>query len=133
MNNDHKQMAQQAIEQLIEAFAHHQTERYFECFHPDATFMFYTVAGRVSSREAYRKYWHEWEQQWGFQVLSCQSTHPHYQYLDDMVIFTHQVQTQIQTHEGTQSLKEQETIVMQCQSDERWLCIHEHLSPAASN
>ena len=43
---------QQAIDTLIDCFGRHDTEGYFDCFHPEARFVFYTVPGEVLSKAA---------------------------------------------------------------------------------
>lgn len=47
----------------------------------------------------------------------------------DVAVFTHDVLTTVVTHEGTETLRERETIVLRRDGD-GWSAVHEHLSPA---
>ncbi len=49
---------------------------------------------------------------------------------NNVAIFTHDVTTSITNNDGTETLNERETIVFKLQG-EKWIAIHEHLSPAA--
>ena len=40
-----------AARHLVQAFGRHDTEAYFGCFAPDATFIFHTTAARLASRD----------------------------------------------------------------------------------
>lgn len=119
---------QQAIANLLECFARHDTEGYFACFHPEARFLFYTVPEQVLSKAEYRQRWQQWEQEQGFRVLGCRSLAPQLSRYGDCAVLSHQVHTRLQSLEGELSLLERESIVFQQQADGRWLCIHEHLS-----
>ena len=122
----------EAARGLVEAFGRHDTAAYFGCFAANATFVFYTADRPLRSREAYAGLWESWEREDGFHVLSCGSTDQHVQVVDDNVaVFTHRVATRVATSAGEESLDERETIVFARQPDERWLAVHEHLSPSA--
>lgn len=123
--------AQQAFERLLDCFRRHDTDGYFACFHPEARFMFYTVPGEVLSKADYRSRWQQWEQTSGFRVLDCESCGARISHYGDCAVVTHEVRTRLRSHEGEQTVLEQESIVFQCQPDGDWLCIHEHLSPLA--
>jgi len=60
-----------AARDLVRAFGEHDTAGYFGCFAPDATFIFYATACRLTSREQYERLWRQWETQDGFRVVSC--------------------------------------------------------------
>ncbi len=100
-----------AARQLIQAFGRHDTAAYFDCFAPDATFIFYTTAARLASRAEYQRLWRQWEDEDEFRVLSCASAQPVVQDLGDAGVFSHDVTTVIRTRPGEQTLTERETIV----------------------
>ena len=118
-----------AAQQLIAAFARHDTPAYFSAFSADATFAFHSHAERLTSRSQYQALWQTWEQALGFRVLSCNSSTPSVQLCGSTAIFLHDVQTTIHTDSGDCTLNERETIVFVQQTDGRWLAVHEHLSP----
>jgi ketosteroid isomerase-like protein len=117
-----------AARDLVRAFGEHDTAGYFGCFAPDATFIFYTTADRLTSREQYQRLWRQWEEQDGFRVLSCRSVRPSVQLLGDAAVFTHEVTTVVGGTDGEQTLHERETIVFRREAS-RWVAVHEHLSP----
>jgi ketosteroid isomerase-like protein len=117
-----------AARDLVRAFGGHDTAGYFGCFAPDATFIFYTTADRLTSREQYRRLWQQWEDEDGFRVISCRSVRPYVQMLGDTAVFTHEVTTVVRTAPGEQTLRERETIVFRREAG-RWVAVHEHLSP----
>ena len=120
-----------AAERLITAFGEGRVGDYFACFAVDATFVFYTTAERLESRDAYRALWRRWESEDGFRVVSCDSSNPLITPLgDDAAVFVHDVATTVATNAGEESLSERETIVF-AHRDGTWLAVHEHLSPAA--
>jgi uncharacterized protein (TIGR02246 family) len=117
-----------AARDLVRAFGEHDAAGYFGCFAPDATFIFYTTADRLASREEYQRLWRQWEDEDGFRVLSCRSVRPAVQVLGDAAVFTHEVTTVVRNEFGEQTLAERETIVFRREAD-RWVVAHEHLSP----
>ena len=117
-----------AARDLVRAFGEHDTAGYFGCFALDATFIFYTTADRLASREQYQRLWQQWEDEDGFRVLSCRSVRPAVQVLGDAAVFTHEVTTVVRSTFGEQTLAERETIVFRREAD-RWVVVHEHLSP----
>jgi ketosteroid isomerase-like protein len=117
-----------AAGQLVRAFGQHDTDAYFGCFAPGATFIFYSSPARLASREEYRQLWQQWESQDGFRVLACSSERPAVQDLGEVAVFTHEVTTTVRTRAGQQTLAERETIVFR-RDRERWIAVHEHLSP----
>jgi ketosteroid isomerase-like protein len=119
-----------AAEALVNAFGRHDTAAYFDCFTPDATFCFYTAPERLGSRQAYQDTWAAWEREDGFHVVSCRSTDPQVQVLGDAAVFTHDVETEVETNAGRERVRERETIVFVRGNGGRWLAVHEHLSSA---
>jgi ketosteroid isomerase-like protein len=118
-----------AAEALVRAFAVGDLDAYFASFVPDATFLFHGHPERIASTAAYRAVWDGWVRDDGFRVLEAASTAPHIQLVaPDVAVFTHRVRTVIETHEGSETLHERETIVFVRQSGGRWLGAHEHLS-----
>ena len=119
-----------AAADLVAAFGAHDTERYFDAFAPEATFLFYTTPEVLPSPAAYRAEWQTWEQD-GFRVLACRSSDQRVQLLgDDVAIFTHRVATRVRDATGGHDLTERETIVFRRVEGGRWLGVHEHLSRA---
>jgi ketosteroid isomerase-like protein len=117
-----------AARDLVRAFGDHDTAGYFGRFAPDATFIFYTTADRLTSREQYRRLWAQWEEQDGSRVVSCRSDRPAVQMLSDAAVFTHEVTTTVRGSDGEQTLHERETIVFRREAA-GWIAVHEHLSP----
>jgi ketosteroid isomerase-like protein len=118
-----------AAGQLIEAFGRHDTAAYFECFAPEATFIFYTTPARLASRSEYERLWADWERDDDFRVLSCISEGQGVQVLGDAAIFSHDVTTVVRTRAGEQAVRERESIVFRRRRDGSWAAVHEHLSP----
>ena len=62
-----------AAARLMEAFSTGDEDGYFDCFHPDATFLFHGV-DPIGSRDEYRTLVRVWKDEHGFRVLSSTST-----------------------------------------------------------
>jgi len=118
-----------AIDRLIESFGRHDRDAYFDCFATDATFLFHNSPVRLESREEYETLWREWEELGDFKVLSCVSTKRRIQILGDTAIFSHDVRTEVSMGGQRNTIGERESIIMHC-ANNRWLCVHEHLSVA---
>jgi uncharacterized protein (TIGR02246 family) len=118
-----------AAAHLVDAFGRHDAAAYFECFAPEATFIFYTTPARLASRDEYQRLWAQWEQADEFRVLSCVSASQLVQVLGDAAIFSHEVTTAVRTRAGEDTVRERETIVFRRRRDGSWLAVHEHLSP----
>ncbi len=121
--------AKEAVEAIVEAFGSGRIEDYFAGFDPDATFVFYTSPERLGSVQEYRDLWSSWVEKSGFRVIECRTSDTLIQDFGSMAIVTHSVQTEIETNEGRETLRERETIVLAQRPDGRWLAVHEHLSP----
>lgn len=115
-----------AAAELVDAFAHNDTPRYFGCFSEDATFVFHTLAQPLLSRAAYQTVWQQWQAE-DFAVLDCRSSNGHVSLHGEVAIFIHDVTTHLRVAGEDQHLNERETIVFRHQ-DGRWLACHEHLS-----
>jgi ketosteroid isomerase-like protein len=115
-----------AARQLVAAFASNDTDRYFDAFTEDATFVFYTLPAPLFSRAAYREVWQGWQAD-GFAVLDCQSSNAHVSVQGELAIFIHDVATHVRFGSEESRFRERETIVFR-QSAGRWLACHEHLS-----
>jgi hypothetical protein len=126
---------QLAADALVAAFADGRLDDYFAAFAPDATFLFHSSPQRLTSVAEYRALWQSWVDQDGFRVLGCRSSRPLIQVFGETAVFSHEVETRISTQGGQETVLERETIVFQLtpgqRSPERWLAVHEHLSPAA--
>jgi ketosteroid isomerase-like protein len=123
------QQVLQAAQALVQAFARHDTDAYFAAFAPDASFVFHTLPRRLDSRAAYRAEWQSWERDAGFKVIGCTSSDQQVQWVGEAALFTHTVDTVVAVDGVEQALRERETIVFQRDVDQRWLAVHEHLSP----
>jgi ketosteroid isomerase-like protein len=120
----------QAASELVDAFARGDLEAYFASFDPDATFLFHTHPDLIGSVAEYRQVWDGWVRDEGFRVVAARSTEPHVRFVgEDVAIFTHRVETRVETHEGSADLHERETIVFAARPDGTWTAVHEHLSP----
>lgn len=133
MNSSIEQTVLTEAAALVNDFAGGVSAEYFRHFASDAKFVFYTHPKRLESRDEYEHLWQSWQTEDGFQVLSCRSTNTHVQLVhDDVAVFSHDVETQVSTRSGgVETLHEQETIVF-ARDDEKWVAIHEHLSPASA-
>ena len=122
-----------AADAIIDAFAATDGDRYFAGFSPDATFIFHTEPERLADRSAYERIWAGWVES-GWRVISCTSSEGLAQTFPGGAVFTHTVDTTVDTGDGTESYRERETIVFRVggaddASDSRLTAIHEHLSP----
>ena len=118
-----------AVDGIVAAFGAHRLDEYLSCFAPDATFVFHTNPERLASREEYRELWTRWVADDGFRVRSCRTSDTWVQLLGDVAVVTHDVETEISTHDGEETLHERETIVL-ARRGGRWIAVHEHLSAA---
>ncbi|MCW2583459.1 MAG: hypothetical protein JWQ53_2249 [Klenkia sp.] len=121
----------EALDALVAAFASSDEEAYFDRLHPDATFVL-PGSPRFGSREEYRAAWRSWVAADGFRVLACTSTDQQLQWVGETALLTHHVRTTVATHQGEATTQERETVVLTRDGD-RWLVVHEHLSPAEEN
>ena len=120
----------EAADQLVAAFGEGRVEDYFACFHPQATFVFYTAGRRLESTAEWRELWDTLVREEGFEVLECSSSGRRVQALGDAAVFTHDVETHVRTRaSGEETLHERETIVFARSENGGWLAVHEHLSP----
>lgn len=121
-----------AASEIVDAFAATNGERYFAAFSPDATFLFHTEPERLADRAAYERLWSGWVDG-GWRVVSCTSSDPLVQTFPGGAVFTHSVETTVDTGEGTESSRERETIVFRLEAATdaaaRLVAVHEHLSP----
>jgi ketosteroid isomerase-like protein len=126
------QQVLEAADRLVAAFGEGRVDDYFACFHPEATFIFYTTDRRLESTAEWRLLWDRLVREDDFRVLECFSRERRVQDLGDGAVFTHDVETHVSTRSGKETLHERETIVFARQEDGTWLAIHEHLSPVGS-
>jgi len=117
---------------IVDAFAATDGDRYFAAFAPDASFLFHTEPERLADRAAYERLWAGW-QAGGWRVVSCTSSDPLVQSFPGGAVFTHTVDTTVDTGEGTESYRERESIVFRADGADaagtRLVAVHEHLSP----
>lgn len=121
----------EAADRLVEAFGGGRVDEYFACFHPRATFVFYTTDRRLESTAEWRELWDSLERDEGFRVLECRSRRRRVQDLGEIAVFTHDVESRVSTRAAEETLHERETIVFARGEEGSWLAVHEHLSPAA--
>ena len=118
---------------LVAAFGSHDADEYFRHFAADATFIFHTHPQILHSREEWENLWLRWERDNDFKVRSCESRDGQVQFAGkDVAIFRHCVTSVIEFDGSVDTVAERETIVF-AHRDDRWLAIHEHLSPAESS
>ena len=129
--NDSKAIAEvgTSADAIVAAYGAHQTDDYFQAFHPEATFVFYSSPERLNSRAEFREEWERWMREDGFRVLECVSSNQRVQPFGDVAVFTHSLETRVRTNSGEETVLERETIVFSRQADGSWLAVHEHLSP----
>ena len=120
-----------AADACVAAFGAHDRDAYFACFAADATFIFHTTPGVLTSRAAWEAEWDRLVTEDGFRVLACTSSDRRVQLVGDVAVFTHRVHTTSDTGDGLLESDERETIVFRRVVDGRWVAFHEHLSPAA--
>ena len=120
-----------ASDQLVAAFAETDTDAYFDCFSPEATFIFHPEPARLDDRAAYENLWASWLAD-GWRVVSCESTDRLVQIYGDTAVFSHTVHT-VTSVGGEQTWsRERESIVYVLDGD-RVIAVHEHLSPYPSD
>jgi ketosteroid isomerase-like protein len=117
-----------AADVIVDAFASNEGERYFACFAPDATFIFYAEPLRLNDRASYERLWRGWISD-GWRVRACTSSNQLVQTFPGGAVFTHDVATTVATGEGEESTRERETIVFRFDGG-RLVAVHEHLSSA---
>ena len=118
-----------AANAIVGAYGAHRTDDYFQAFHPEATFVFYTSPERLESRAAFHEAWDTWVSDDGFRVLECVSSDQLIQLFGDVAVFVHRLTTRLRTNAGEETVLERETIVFARQAEGTWLAVHEHLSP----
>lgn len=120
----------EALDGLVRAFASSSSDAdaYFDCLAPEATFVL-PGSPVFGSREEYRAAWRQWVAEDGFTVLACDSADQQVQWVGETAVLTHAVTTTVRTHAGTATTHERETVVL-ARTGDRWLVVHEHLSPA---
>ncbi|WP_424464366.1 YybH family protein [Pseudoclavibacter helvolus] len=115
-----------AADAIIEAFAATDTDAYFAGFAADASFVFHPEPARLDTRATYEALWASWLAD-GWRVTSCASTDRLVQAFPGGAVFSHSVETSVETPDGPETYRERETIVFRV-DDDRLLAIHEHLS-----
>lgn len=116
-----------AADTIVAAFTATNTEAYFEGFTPDATFIFHPEDARLGSRAEYETLWASWLAD-GWRVTACRSSDRLVQSFPGGAVFSHTVNTSIDSADGPASYTERETIVFRVSEDASLVAIHEHLS-----
>lgn len=120
-----------AAANIVEAFAATDTERYFDLFAEDATFVFHNEPAALGSRDDYAGLWKGWLAD-GWRVVSCRSSNRMVTTFPGGAVFVHEVATTVETPEGQESYRERESIVFRQTTDGLLTAVHEHLSPSAA-
>lgn len=118
-----------AADHLVAAFAATDTDAYFACFAPEASFVFHPEAERFDDRATYERVWAGWLAD-GWRVVSCESTERLVQVYGDTGILSHRVRTEVEVGGERTTTEERETIVFVRSDSGELLAVHEHLSPA---
>lgn len=127
-----REEVQQAAATLVAAFAATDTDAYFGCFAPEASFVFHTEPDRLDDRAAYEQLWQDWLSA-GWRVLSCASTNAAVQLCGEAAVFVHDVRTSTVTGAVVETTSERETIVFRRAADGSVTAVHEHLSPVPTD
>jgi len=125
---DDETAVREAYERLVAAFGEGRLADYFACFADDATFVFHGNRW-LGSLDRYRAAWDRWAQDDGFAVLGVKTDVTKVQMVGGAAVLTHSIETRQRTNAGEETVHERETIVFAKQPDDRWLAVHEHLSP----
>lgn len=115
-----------ATDRLVAAFAATDTEAYFACFAPEASFVFHPEASRLDDRATYERLWAGWLAD-GWRVVSCESTERLVQVYGDTGILSHRVRTEVSAGGERSVSDERETIVF-VRTEQGLVAVHEHLS-----
>jgi ketosteroid isomerase-like protein len=127
-DNEKRQAALDAADNMIKAFSQHDRENYFAAFSEDATFLFHNLDRLLKSRAEYESEWSLWEENHQFRILDCRSSDHNLQMLGEVAVFTHSVSTDVNFDSSRVTNHERETIVFVRNNLGRWLGVHEHLS-----
>ncbi len=119
---------ERAAAAIVRAFAATDTAAYFAGFAADASFVFHPESHRLNSRAEYEETWNGWLAD-GWSVIDCVSSDPLIQTFPGGAVFSHTVDTTVETGEGRESYRERESIVFRHLGDGDLIAIHEHLSP----
>ena len=128
MNTPTPEAVEAAASAIVDAFAATDGDRYFAGFAPDATFVFHTEPARLDDRAAYERLW----ARVGRERLARRPRAPRAtaacRSFPGGAVFTHTVDTSVETADGPESYRERETIVF-AGDDDDLVAVHEHLSP----
>ncbi|SEB23953.1 MULTISPECIES: nuclear transport factor 2 family protein [unclassified Mycobacterium] len=119
-----------AADRLIAAFAATDTDAYFGCFHPDATFVFHTEPATLPDRRSYQALWSGWVAD-GWHVVDCTSSERTVASVGDTAVFAHVVTTTTEADGARTTTVERESIVFS-RTDDGLIAVHEHLSEAGT-
>lgn len=116
-----------AADAIVTAFSATDTDAYFAGFATDASFVFHPEAERLNSRAAYETLWSSWLAD-GWRVTACTSSDRLVQVFPGGAVFSHTVQTSVDTADGPESYTERESIIFRTEGADTLIAIHEHLS-----
>ncbi len=128
------QQVLEAADRLVAAFGEGRVDDYFACFHPEATFIFYTTDRRLESTAEWRLLWDRLVREDDFRVLECFSRDRRVQDLGDGAVFTHDVETRISTRFGRRPCTSERPSYSPVRKTEAgWRCTNtSHLREASS-
>lgn len=115
-----------AYAQLMNAFASGDSDRYFACFHEDASFLF-PGEPLLEPRSAYRSSWLRWQDE-GVRFTEVVADDVRVRVFGDTAVVTHHIVTTVNAGGNATVDRERESIIF-TRTAEGWLAIHEHLSP----
>ncbi|WP_248279150.1 nuclear transport factor 2 family protein [Brevibacterium sp. 'Marine'] len=116
-----------AASAIVEAFAATDTDAYFAAFAEDASFVFHPETRRLNTRAEYESEWASWLAD-GWSVAACTSSDRLVQTFPGGAVFSHTVDTTVNTVDGSESYRERESIIFRRLGDGELIGIHEHLS-----
>lgn len=116
-----------AADAIVAAFSETDTVAYFAGFAPDASFVFHPEAARLNSRAEYEALWAGWLAD-NWRVTACRSSDRLVQVFPGGAIFSHIVDTSIDSDAGPESYTERESIIFRTDAGDSLIAIHEHLS-----
>lgn len=116
----------EAYEQLMNAFADGDTDRYFACFHEDSWFVF-PGEPVLEPRSTYRSAWSRWRDE-GIRFTDVVADDVRMRVFGETAVVTHRIATTVTARGKATVDRERESIIF-ARTDGRWLAVHEHLSP----
>ena len=115
-----------AYEQLMNAFASGDSDKYFACFHQGASFLF-PGEPLLEPRSTYRSAWSRWHDE-GVTFTDVAADDVRIRVFGNTAVVTHRITTTVNAMGKTTVDRERESVCF-ARTAGRWLAVHEHLSP----